>query len=113
MADPASIDLHSQEIRFLPVTATDPGTGAPVDLSGDVVEVALTLPGERPADADWVVCAWSTDVPGSVELRFNLSGGFDLIALGAAYYLIWVRVTDAPERPILSAFGGINVTSVP
>jgi len=103
-----SVDINAPDTRLIEdVIFTDLVTGLPVDVTGDIVKVALVANGEYPTAEDWVTCAWSA-APNAVTVQFNQggAGSFDLTALvaandGATTYYPWVQVFDSPDEPII------------
>lgn len=73
-------------------------TTAPGNITTLPVQMALTLYPRRPVDADWLTAAWtpSASPPAS---RILIGPDSDL-PLAPGTYVLWARVTAAPERPV-------------
>lgn len=69
-----------------------PVTGATGSMPVEIAVVARTA---EPVDEDWQAALWD----GS-DAKLLIGPGTDL-ALAAGFYSVWVRVTAAPELPVL------------
>lgn len=90
--------------------------GQPVNPTTDTVQFAFTADRmTEPQSGDWVLGSWSTWAPGGtikpVYRAVCLVGPGGAKTLTAGRYWIWVRVTDNPEIPVLSA-GELQVGEV-
>lgn len=87
----------SVEYVKVPVSAEE--SGAAVDISADVVEMAFTLQDVAPLSGDWEAAAWETDVTTTPDtyLARCLVGPGGTATLAAGVYDVHVRVTDTPE----------------
>ena len=87
---------------FVPVSATE--SGIPYDPTGDTVQFAfMPTATQVPQLADWVTGGWDTDTtnvlyPYSAKCLVGPSG---TISLGIGTYIIYVKITDNPEIPVL------------
>jgi hypothetical protein len=92
-----SINRDSVEYVKVPVTAP-----AGVTISDQEVEIAIVETAAQPIEADWRTATWSANTA-----RVLVGPGSQQLTPGV--YKVWVRVTDNPEIPVLSA-GVITVT---
>lgn len=83
-------------------------SGAIYNPTADVVEVAFKAPGVDPAGPDWHAASWETaGTAYYARLLIGPAGGF-VLAVGT--YIMWIRITDAPEVPVLEAPGTVRIT---
>jgi hypothetical protein len=89
---------------LVPVAATK--AGAVYNPTSDAVAFAFAAtPTYVPQSGDWVTGSWSTNTasvlyPYSAQCLIGPSG---TTTLGIGTYIVYVRVTDSPEIPILIA----------
>lgn len=88
------------------ITATKNGTS--YNPTGDVVEVAFKLPGVDPSGPDWHAASWET--AGTAYYARLLVGPTGGLALAVGTYRMWVRITDAPEIPVLEVPGTVRIS---
>lgn len=67
--------------------------------TGDVVEVAFPAPGVSPTV--WSVGSWETC--GTTYYARILVGPAGTVTLPVGTYTMWLRITDAPEIPVMEA----------
>jgi hypothetical protein len=99
-----SIGLNhlSTEYVLVPVSATK--AGVPYNPTSDTVQFAfMPIATQVPQVSDWVAGAWDTDTsnvlyPYSAKCLVGPSG---TITLGIASYVIYLKITDNPEIPVL------------
>lgn len=91
-----SIDRASVEYLKVPVT-----TPPDVTITNQTVELAVLPDTARPVEEDWNTGEWVDNVA-----RILIGPG--ALPLEAGTYKVWVRVTDMPEIPVLTA-GTITV----
>src|SRR5580704_9714297 len=81
-------------------------TGAPYDPTSDTVRMAfMPQVTQVPQPADWQQAIWAAQ-PASViypYAAYCLVGPGGTITLGIGRYVIWLKVTDNPEIPVLTA----------
>jgi hypothetical protein len=116
---PQPTDINAPDTWTCPVSAVDENTGAPVDISGDVVNVAFVPKGKpqpAPGAGVWVSCAWNP-AKTAVILKFNQGAGSFILAelpgaaeSGLRFYQGWVEVIDNPDQPILAMTDYLQVT---
>jgi len=68
------------------------------DLRADVVEMAFTEPAESPVSSDWKTADWAT---GSTAVTATARVQVTEAELEPGRYMVWVRVTHPPIRPVL------------
>ena len=87
---------------FVPFAATR--SGLPYNPTGDAVAFAfMPTPTQVPQNTDWAAGAWDTDTtqviyPYSAKCLVGPAG---TITLGIGTYVIYTKVTDNPEIPVL------------
>lgn len=95
---------------LVPVQATQ--AGAAYNPTGDAVQFAFAPTATYvPQNTDWVVGSWET-AAGSVLYPYNarcLIGPNGTITLGLGTYVVYVKITDNPEIPVLIA-GYLQIT---
>lgn len=82
--------------------------GASYNPTGDTVEVAFKLPGVDPTGPDWHAASWES--AGSAYYARLLVGPAGGLVLTVGSYRMWVRITDAPEVPVLEAPGTVRIS---
>ncbi len=89
---------------FVPVAATK--SGLPYNPTGDTVQFAFAPTATYvPQNADWVTGSWDTDTtnilfPYSAKCLVGPSG---TINLGIGTYVMYVKIADLSETPVLIA----------
>jgi len=87
---------------FIPFAATQ--SGLPYNPTRDPVQFAfMPTATQVPQDTDWVAGSWDTD-PAGVIYPYSakcLVGPAGTADLGIGTYIIYVKVTDNPEIPVL------------
>ena len=104
MGNNATIGLSqlATEYVLIPVAATK--AGRPYNPTSDTVQFAFAATATYvPQNADWVSGSWDTDTtnilyPYSAKCLVGPSG---TITLGIGTYIIYVKITDSPEIPVL------------
>jgi hypothetical protein len=90
------------EYVLIPVTVTKAGLA--YNPTGDTVQFAFAAtPTYVPQVSDWVAGAWDTDTtnilyPYTAKCLIGPSG---TITLGIGTYIIYLKITDNPEIPVL------------
>jgi hypothetical protein len=94
----------STEYVLVPISATKEGVS--YNPTGDVVLFAF-MPNavQQPGVSDWQTASWDTDTtniiyPYSAKCLVGPSG---VITLGTGNYVIYVKIEDNPETPVLVA----------
>lgn len=95
-----ALTLPRETVEYVrvPVKATE--AGVPVNPTVDVVSMAFEHPGSRPAA--WHTASWETDAtaqPSKYYARCLVGPGH--VPLEAGTYVVWVKVADSPETPVL------------
>lgn len=67
--------------------------------TSDVVEAAFVAPGVTPTGADWKVGSWETCGDAYYARLLVGPAGPNVYPVGS--YVMWLRITDAPEVPVL------------
>ena len=81
--------------------------GASYNPTADVVEVAFKPPGVDPTGPDWHAASWET--AGTSYYARLLVGPVGGTVLPVGTYRMWIRITDAPEVPVLEAPGTVRI----
>lgn len=98
------LSVLATEYVLIPVAVTK--SGLPYNPTGDPVVFAfMPTPTQVPQVSDWVSGSWDTDTtnilyPYSAKCLVGPSG---TITLGIGTYVIYVKITDNPEIPVLIA----------
>jgi hypothetical protein len=97
-----TISHLSTEYVLVPISATK--SGVAYNPTGDVVQMAF-MPNaiQQPGNSDWMVSSWDTDstniiYPYNVKCLVGPSG---VITLNPGTYVIFVKIEDNPEIPVL------------
>jgi hypothetical protein len=105
-----TISHLSTEYVLVPISATKQGVS--YNPTGDVVQMAfMPNTAQQPGVSDWQTASWDTDstniiYPYSAKCLVGPSG---VITLVTGTYVIFVKITDNPETPVLVA-GQLAVT---
>lgn len=89
----ATVKMERESEEYLRVSVT-----ASVTLSFQPVELAITSGAERPST--WMPGEWEGE-PASTRIA-RVEPGW-AIGLAPGTYVVWARVTDAPEIPVINA----------
>ena len=96
------INHLSTQYVLVPVKATK--SGSPYNPTGDTVNFAfMPTPTQVPQSMDWVTGSWVT-VASSILYPYSaqcLVGPSGTINLGIGTYIIYIKVSDSPETPVL------------
>lgn len=103
----ASLNVLSLQYVRVPVSATK--SGAAYDPTSDDVDFAFLPSGQAPSGGDWTAGLWETD--GSVYYAKILVGPGGTVTLSTSEYVVWVKIVDSPEIPVLQA-GTLTIASV-
>lgn len=95
----------STEYLYAPVSARE--HGLPYDPTGSNVELAIVDVGAQPADNQWATGDWET--AGPLYLARILIGPNGAITPTVGFHDLWVRITAAPELPVLRS-GTLEIT---
>ena len=96
------INHLSTQYVFIPVKATR--SGSSYNPTGDTVQFAfMPTPTQVPQNSDWVSGSWDTNssnifYPYSAKCLVGPSG---TVNLGIGTYVIYIKVSDSPEVPVL------------
>lgn len=99
-----SISQLATQYVYVPVSATK--NGAPYNPTSDTVQMAFMPQATQvPGNSDWQAGSWIT-VPSDIIYPYSarcLVGPAGTITLGTGTYVIYVKVLDSPETPVLTA----------
>jgi hypothetical protein len=109
-----SIAISHLSLQYLgvPVTAVTLN-GVPYNPTADLVQMAfLPQATQSPQPTDWQIATWGTNTSNVLQpyTAFCLIGPGGTIQLGTGTYVIWVRIVDNPEVPVLTAPMQLEVT---
>jgi hypothetical protein len=99
-----TISHLSTEYVLVPIAATKQGES--YNPTGDVVEMAfMPNAAQQPGNTDWQTASWDTDesniiYPYTVKCLVGPTG---VITLAPGSYVIYVKIEDNPETPVLVA----------
>jgi hypothetical protein len=87
----------------IPVTAT--GTnGQPISPTTDTVQFAfMPQQGPGPGSGDWHAGSWATGTIGPYQAQCLVGPENGGVVLPIGVYVIWVKITDSPEVPVIQA----------
>ncbi len=100
MANPLVIPAISLE--YVRVQLSAEASGAPVNPTGDTVQMAFLPGSQAPESGDWKSATWDTDTtttPTTYRAQC-LVGPSGTVTLTRGSYTIWVKITDSPEVPV-------------
>ena len=105
-----TISHLSTEYVLIPIQATK--SGSPYNPTSDTVQFAF-MPNavQQPVNADWVNGSWET-VATNFIYPYNakcLVGPSGATVLTTGTYVIYVKITDSPEIPVLVG-GQLNIS---
>lgn len=104
------MQISSLSLQYIKVPVTAVVNGASTNPTADTVVMAFVAPSVNPAPADWQIASWETaTAPTTTYYARCLIGPGGTIALPAAHYYVWVKITDSPEVPAIVA-GTLTVT---
>lgn len=93
------LEISALDTRDILVPVAGKASGAVVDPTADVVEMAFVT-GE-PVEADWQTASWETDTAASVYYAKCLVGPSGTVTLTAGtVYGVWLRIFDNPETVV-------------
>ena len=102
--DAIGMNHLSTQYVLVPVTATK--AGAPYNPTGDTVQFAFMPQATQvPGDSDWVSGSWQADASSLLYpyLAQCLVGPSGTVTLGIGTYVMYVKISDNPEVPVLLA----------
>lgn len=82
--------------------------GSSYNPTGDLVEIAFKAPGVDPSGPDWHTGSWETAGVNEYYARL-LVGPIGGLVLAVGTWRMWVRITDAPEVPVLEVPGTVRI----
>lgn len=100
-----SIGISHLSLQYviIPVKAVTPA-GVPINPTSDVVQFAfMPTPTQVPQVSDWVSGSWDAN-PGNVLYPYSakcLIGPGGTVTLGLGTYIVYLKITDNPEVPVL------------
>jgi hypothetical protein len=106
VANTTQIGLSQLATEYVLVPVTVTKAGEPYNPTGDTVQFAFAPTATYvPQSADWQTGSWVTDTtnvlyPYSAQCLVGPAG---TINLGIGNYVIYVKITDSPEIPVLTA----------
>lgn len=105
MTASGAVQMSSASLQYITVPMNVTKAGVPHDPTGDVVQFAFLLNiSGTPALADWVSGSWDTyDNYNYPFVAKCLVGPGGTTTLTAGTYVIWLKITDSPEIPVLIA----------
>lgn len=100
-----AVVMSTASLQYVNVPVNATKSGAPYNPTGDVVQFAFLLSiAGTPQSSDWVSGNWVTlpnyNYPYACQCLVGPGG---TTTLAAGLYVIWVKITDSPEIPVLIA----------
>ena len=99
------ISQLSLQYVFVPVSVTALD-GTPYNPTGDTVELAFMPQATQvPSSGDWQTAGWASSTTNVLQpySAYCLVGPGGTIQLGVGTYVIYVKITDVDEIPVLQA----------
>ena len=95
------ITLSRLSTEFVQIAVAATVNGAPVNPTGDTVQMAFTKDGAIPGSGDWHGASWETaGITYYAQCLVGpVNGG---VVLTPGTYSIWLKVVDNPEVPVRS-----------
>lgn len=105
MTASGAVQMSSASLQYLTVPMNVTKDGAPYNPTGDNVQFAFLLNiAGTPQSSDWVSGSWDSypnyNYPYVAKCLIG-PGGTTQLSVGL--YVIWVKITDSPEIPVLIA----------
>lgn len=102
--------ISALSLEYVRVRVQASEAGSAVNPTSDTVVMAFVAEGASPGASDWKTASWETDTTTTPDTYYArcLVGPSGTVALTAAIYDVWVKVTDSPEVPALRA-GNLEV----
>lgn len=99
------LDISTASLAYVLVPVRARAAGAAYDPTADTVAMAFTAAAATPVTGDWKTASWETDATTTPDTYYArcLVGTGGTVALTAATYTVWVKITDNPETPVLRA----------
>lgn len=100
------LTISTASLEYVRVRVSARKSGAVYNPTSDVVSLAFVQAGATPVSGDWKAAVWETDTSNPalpVYRAMCLVGTGGTVALAAGTYMVWVKVTDNPEAPVLQA----------
>lgn len=101
------ITQSSLSLQYVQAQVQATVQGAPYDPTADSVQFAFTFPGVQPTA--WLAGSWGGTAPNGAFIAQCLVGPGGAVALTAARYDMWIKVTDSPEIPVINV-GTLMIT---
>lgn len=104
MAYGGSIGISHLSTQYILIPVKAVQAGVPYNPTSDMVQFAFAPTATYvPQSGDWVTGSWQTDTtnflyPYSARCLIGPSG---VITLGIGTYVIYIKVADSPETPVL------------
>lgn len=100
-----AVVMSSASLQYISVPVNAVKAGAPYNPTSDAVQFAFLLDiSGTPGSSDWVSGSWVTLpnylYPWACQCLIGPGG---TITLSPALYVVWVKITDNPEIPVLIA----------
>ena len=105
MTASGAVLMSTASLQYLVVPVQVTKAGLPYNPTADVVQFAfLSNIGGTPTSSQWIAGTWSTtqnlNYPYAAQCLVGTGGG---TALTTGTYVIWLKITDNPEIPVLQA----------
>jgi hypothetical protein len=95
------LEISTQSLQYVKVPITATKGGVAFDPSGDVVQMAFSASEHLGANPTWCTASWEDTTGGHLARCLVGTGGAATLAAGTHW--VFVKVTDSPESPVISA----------
>lgn len=100
----ARLDISAQSTEWVRVAISAKESGVRVDPTTSSAQIAFVARGDDdggPTTGDWLDAEWET--AGTQYYARTLVGPSGNLTLNKGYYRIWVKLSIAPEAPVMAA----------
>ena len=103
----ADLALPSLTTQYVQVVVQAQYQGAPYDPTADEVQFAFVVGSGYPTT--WYTGSWQTTIQSNYIAQCLVGPNGGAVALAPATYVVWLKILDVPETPVLSA-GSLQIT---
>lgn len=105
MTASGAVLMSSASLQYITVPVNTTKSGVPYNPTSDVVQFAfLANISGTPQASDWVTGSWDTLLNYSYPYQAKcLVGPGGTVQLAVGTYVIWMKIADSPEIPVLIA----------
>ena len=106
------ITQSALSLQYVQVAVMATAAGAPYNPTVDTVAFAFMGGNTNPGPTDWKAGSWDGTTirqPGAAYQAQCLVGPGGTVTLTAGTYTMWIKITDAPEIPVINV-GLLRIT---